>query len=210
MHAPFSGWAVLAVESARVNILQLNVEGITSSKLNIIEQLVSKRAVRLILLQETHSTNAAKLVLPNYKLARFISSRKHGLVTFAHKDLRWTHEGESPNHSDIHWLHTKIDDTTIINVYKPPSSQMTMTSLPVFPPPSIYSSDFNCQHMSWGYETTVGVETASSNGLISMTSASFTTQRSHAISTQVDGTLESTWTWNLQAIPRVISLTDVC
>ena len=35
-------------------------------------------------------------------------------------------------------------------------------------------------------ETTVRVETASSNGLISMTLASYMTQRSHTISTQVD------------------------
>ena len=44
MHAPFSWRAALAVKNASVNsvnILQLNVEGMTSSKLNIIEQLVS-------------------------------------------------------------------------------------------------------------------------------------------------------------------------
>ena len=81
-HVPFSGWAALAVKNAAVKILQLNVKEIMSSKLNIIEQLVSKHAVQLILLQETHCTNAAKLVFPNYKLAGFISSREHGLATF--------------------------------------------------------------------------------------------------------------------------------
>ena len=78
-YAPFSRRAALAVENASVNILQLSVKGITLIKLNIIKKLVSKHAVRLILLQENHCTNAAKLVLPNYKLAGFISSRKHGL-----------------------------------------------------------------------------------------------------------------------------------
>ena len=96
MHAPSSGWAALVVKNANVNILQLNVKGITSSKLNTIEQLVSKHAVGLILLQETHCTNPAKLVLSNYDFAGLISSKKHGLATFVHKYLRWTHEGESP------------------------------------------------------------------------------------------------------------------
>ena len=54
------------------------------------------------------------------------------------------------------------------------------------------------------------METALSNGLISMISASYTTQKSHAVSTQVDGTLELTQIWYLQAVPRVISLTDLC
>ena len=67
------------------------------------------------------------------------------LATFIHKDLRWTHEGVFPNHSDIYWLHTKLDTTSIINVYKSSSSQMTIASLPVFSPPSIYAGNFNCQ-----------------------------------------------------------------
>ena len=50
----------------------------------------------------------------------------------------------------------KIDATLIIIIYKPPSSRMTMASLPVFPPPSIYAGDFNCQHTSWGYQNNSG------------------------------------------------------
>ena len=50
----------------------------------------------------------------------------------------------------------KIDATLIIIIYKPPSSRMTMASLPVFLPPSIYAGDFNCQHTSWGYQNNSG------------------------------------------------------
>ena len=166
----------ISFRNAGVNILQLNIDGITSSKLNIIEQLVSKYAFSLILLQETHCTNATKLVLPKYELAGFISSRKHGLGMFVHKGMKWAHERESPNHSDIYWLNTKIDATLIINVYNPPSSQMTMAYLPVFPPPSIYMPvNLTASIQAEAIKTTAGVETASSNGPISIISASYKT-----------------------------------
>ena len=53
--------AVSAVENASVNILQLNAQGITSSKLNINEQLVLKHAVQLILLQKSTAPMQLKL-----------------------------------------------------------------------------------------------------------------------------------------------------
>ena len=77
--------------------------------------------------------------------------------------------------------------------------------LPAYMPVTLTASTW-----AGGIVTTAGVEIASSNGLISTTSASYMTQRCHAVSTQVDGTLELTWTRHLQAIPRVISLTDMC
>ena len=106
--------------------------------------------------KKPNCTNASKLVLPNYDLAGFISSRKYGLATFVHQDLRWTHEGESPNNLDVYWLHIKMDDTSIINVYKPPPFKKTIASLSVFQPPSKHVDDFNCQHTSWGYRNNSG------------------------------------------------------
>ena len=42
----------------------------------------------------------------------------------------------------------------IVNVYKPPRSRFTPTTVPTFPHPSLYVGDFNCQHVNWGYDTT--------------------------------------------------------
>lgn len=135
------------------NIIQLNVEGLSSSKLNIIEQLAINNKASIILLQETHWSTSTKLALPNYVLAGFITSRTHGLATFVRQNLSWSHEGQSPSSSDIEWICTNVHGNHIVNVYKPPPSHLSTTSLPVFPPPCIYAGDFNCQHTTWGYRS---------------------------------------------------------
>ena len=126
-------------------VLQLNVEGLSASKICVINQLVTKHKVIVILLQETLCTNADQLVLQNFTLAGSVSSRKHGLATFVHKKLSWTLADQSPDGSETEWLCVDIDGIKIINVYKPPTTRLTPT-IPVFPHPSLYAGDFNCRH----------------------------------------------------------------
>ena len=85
---PFSGH--IANKFRRPTILQLNIEGLTASKMNVLHHLAMQFEALVILLQETHCTNAEKLVLPNYQLAGSSLSRKHGLATFVQERLRYT------------------------------------------------------------------------------------------------------------------------
>ena len=85
---PFSGH--IANKFRRPTILQLNIEGLTASKMNVLHHLAMQSEALVILLQETQLTNAKKLVLPNYQLAGSFLSRKHGLATFVHERLRYT------------------------------------------------------------------------------------------------------------------------
>ena len=105
----------------------------------------------VILLQETHCTDAEKLVLPNYQLAESSLSRKHGLATFVHERLRYTLLDQSPPKSEIEWLCVDVDGYKIVNVYKPPPTQLRSLDLPVFPHPCLYAGDFNCRYADWGY-----------------------------------------------------------
>ena len=75
----------IANKFRRPNILQLNIKGLTASKMNVLHHLAMQSKALVILLQETHCTDAEKLVLSNYQLARSSLSRKHGLVTFVHE-----------------------------------------------------------------------------------------------------------------------------
>jgi len=52
------------------------------------------------------------------------------------------------------WLCVDVAGFKIINVYKPPCWRFTPTAIPTFPHPSLYVSDFNCQHVNWGYNKT--------------------------------------------------------
>ena len=136
------------------NILQLNVEGLNASKICVISRLATKHKALIILLQETHCTSVDRLVIPNFTLAGHTQSRKHGFATFVHSRLKWNLVDQSPTGSAIEWLCVDIDGVKVINVYKPPTSRLTPTAIPVFPHPSIYAGDFNYQHTNWGYNST--------------------------------------------------------
>ena len=148
----FSGH--LANKFQRSTILQLNIEGLTASKMNVLHHLAMQSEALVILLQETHCTDAKKLVLPNYQLAGSSLSRRvfFNLATFVHERLRYTLLDQSPPTSDIEWLCVVVDDYKIVNVYKPPPTQLRTLDLPVFPHPCLYAGDFNCRHVDWGYD----------------------------------------------------------
>ena len=57
--APSSGRAVIpTVENQGLSVLQLNAEGLTNAKLEVIRQLADSNQVAVVLLQETHRTQA--------------------------------------------------------------------------------------------------------------------------------------------------------
>ena len=119
---PFSGH--IANRFRRPTILQLNIEGLTASKMNVLHHLAMQSEALVILLQETHCTDAEKLVLPNYQIAGSSLSRKHGLATFVHERLRYTLLDQSPSTSEIEWLCVDVDGYKIVNIYKPPPTRL--------------------------------------------------------------------------------------
>ena len=127
---PFSGH--ISNKFRRPTILQLNIEGLTASKTNVLHHLAMQSEALVILLQETHCTDAERLVLPNYQLAGSSLSRKHGLATFVHERLRYMLLNQSPPTSEIEWLCVDVDGYKIVNVYKPPPTRLQTLDLPVF------------------------------------------------------------------------------
>ena len=148
---PFSGHIIKKFQGP--SILQLNIEGLTASKMNVLHHLATQLEAFVILLQETHCTSAEKLVLSNYQLAGFSLSRKHGLATFVHERLKWTLYDQSPTTSETEWLCVDVDRYKIVNIYKPPPTRLQVSDLPVFTHPCLYAGDFNCPHVDWGYNT---------------------------------------------------------
>ena len=146
--------AIPTIERQGLAVLQLNVEGLTTAKLDIIRHLADSHEVPAVLLQETHCGKADFLRLPGFHLAGSILSRQHGMATFVRSDLSWTATGQSPPGASLEWMSTRIQTTTVVNVYKPPPSVLSTSALPITPAPAIYAGDFNCQHTDWGYSHT--------------------------------------------------------
>ena len=143
----FSGH--IANKFRKPTILQLNIEGLTASnsKMNVLHHLALQSETLVILLQETHCTDAERLVLPSYQLAGSFLSMKHGLVTFVHERLKYMLLNQSPPTSEIEWLCMDVDGYKIVNVYKPSRTQLHFLGLSVFPHPCLYAGDFNCRHV---------------------------------------------------------------
>ena len=121
-------------------------------KINVLHYLAMQSEALVILLQETHCTDAEKLVLPNYQLAGSSLSRKHGLATFVHEQLRYTLLDQSTLTSEIEWLCVDVDVYKIVNAYKSPPTRLRTLDLPVFPHPCLYAGNFNCRHADGGYD----------------------------------------------------------
>ena len=146
----FSGH--IANKFRRPTILQLNIEGLTASKINVLHHLVMQSEALVIPLQETHCTDAEKLVLPNYQIAGSSLRRKHGLATFVHERQRYTLLDQYLLISDIEWLCVDVDGYKIVNVYKPPPTRLQSLDLLMFPHPCLYAEDFYFRYADWGFD----------------------------------------------------------
>ena len=132
-------------------ILQLNVEGFTAAKKQVVEQLARYNKLIAILLQETHYTNPNFLAIAGYELFAHTTSKHRGPATFVSQYATCSTVARSHFNLEIEWLAIRIDDTTIVNIYKPTPTRLTPTLLPPFGNQCIYAGDFNCQHSEWGY-----------------------------------------------------------
>ena len=120
--------------------------------MNVLHDLALQFEALVIVLQETHCTNAEKLVLPSFQLVWSSLSRKHGLATFVHERLRYTLLDQFSPTLEIEWLCVDVDGYEIVNVYKPSPTRLQSLDLPVFPHSYLYAGNFNCRHIDWGYD----------------------------------------------------------
>ena len=74
-------------------------------------------------------------------------SAKKLLEDFSYRRDSWTATVQSPLGSNIECLAINIQLTMVVNVYKLPSPEMSVRSLPPFTAPSMYAEDISCQHL---------------------------------------------------------------
>ena len=134
--------------------------------MNVLHHLAMQSEALVLLLQETHCTDAEKFVLPNYQLTGSSLSRKHGLATFVYERLRYTLLDQSSLTSEIKWLCVDVDGYKIVNVYKPPPTRLRFLDLAVFPHSCLYAGNFNCFMLTGVTMTTVRTVSAWLSGKV--------------------------------------------
>lgn len=138
-----------------LKILQLNIEGISKSKSEVLSRIANENEVHVILLQETHTRSDEDLnnrgSLHGYKLVAALHSPVHGIATYVAEDLfdyKLIHMDQSGN---LFIIGIEIAGTKVINVYKPPSINWPSTVMINFAHPCFIGGDLNTAHDSWGY-----------------------------------------------------------
>ena len=81
------------------NILQINIEGWTSSKKEVLQTIATDKNVMVVLVQETHQNNPQNLKLCGFVLANHIPHAHHGIVTFVRNSISFTNTGCSAQNS---------------------------------------------------------------------------------------------------------------
>ena len=120
---PFSGH--IANKFRRSTILQLNIEGLTASKMN-----VTKLPTSWVFFKQE--------AWPCHVCPRATEIDAFGPI--------------STDIGDRVAVFVYVDGYKIVNVYKSPPTRLQTLDLPVFPHPCLYAGNFNCRHADWGYD----------------------------------------------------------
>ena len=118
-------------------VRQINVEGLTKAKREVIQHLGQKHRAVGILLQETHLTKDEQFNIFRLQHHSWNTSPQTWYCHIC--TIGCTEWSRS----------TTMDGVTTINAYMLPN--IHFTHLPQYPHPAIYAGDFNCQNTLWRY-----------------------------------------------------------
>lgn len=109
-------------------ILQLNVEGLSAAKRSALQEIAEQHKVDIICLQETHVDKdiSSRFTINGFSLLSYHLHPKFGRATYIKNSLAGA---TASQHNDL-WDACKLDQFSIINVYKPPSIDWTDSNLP--------------------------------------------------------------------------------
>ena len=135
----------------QLRILQVNVEGYSKAKGDILAKLTHSENIDILALQETHleERSIARLTVPEFEVISFLGHARFGIATLIKREL--VDKVEEITKPSTHCIGVKIGGITIYNVYKPPSQTWEFSVVPKKEHPVIYVGDFNSHHTRWGY-----------------------------------------------------------
>uniref|UniRef100_H3AA21 Endonuclease/exonuclease/phosphatase domain-containing protein n=1 Tax=Latimeria chalumnae TaxID=7897 RepID=H3AA21_LATCH len=132
-------------------LYQLNVEGLSRAKSDVIAILLKDHNIDILALQETHVAEAdsPRLKIPGYILITSRSHPKHGMATYIRPELKNVAK-PIPTTDDGFTIGIRVGDLAIYNAYKLPNQPWPFPALPPSNHPAVYFGDFK-HHSQWGY-----------------------------------------------------------
>lgn len=135
-----------------LKICQLNVEGFSRAKAEILHKIFIEKDIDVMCLQETHidDEHSKSLKIPGLTCIAAKFHPKHGIATFVRNSLRDKVTSVEEGHF---YIAIQMNDIKIFNVYKPPSQNWNHDLFQVDAHPALLVGDFNSRHSTWGYPT---------------------------------------------------------
>ena len=179
----------IAKKFRRPTILQLNIEGLTESKMNVFYYLALQSEALVILLQKTHCTDAEMLVLST----NWVFFKQEAWPCHVFPRATKVH-AFGPISTDIgdRVLCVDVNAYKIVNVYKPPPTRLRSLDLPVFPHPVFMLEILTVVMLNWVTMITVRSVSAWLAGQVLIVLPSYIMPRTLPVFTPAAGTLAST------------------
>jgi hypothetical protein len=132
-----------------LRVLQLNVEGLSAAKREIIRDLAKRHKVDIVCLQETHVPvqTAGRYSIEGFDLISSTPDAKFGRATYVRSDIADATPISSSSFCDV----IQVGGYKIANVYKPPSANWGPEMFPTLEHLAIFVGDFNSHHPDWNY-----------------------------------------------------------
>ena len=138
-----------------VNVLDLNVEGISLAKSAVISKIATDNDIHVILLQETHAKSHTDLLkrcsIVEFSIAANIPHKQYGIATLVRNDISDVKLSHKSCENDVELLGVDVNGLNIVNIYKPPSRNWSKEVMPIFNEATAYIGDCNSHHSGWGY-----------------------------------------------------------
>lgn len=142
-----------------LKVWQLNIEGISIPKSEILAAKLLEYDIQVALLQETHTEDEQQLAtrgrIEGYDIVAYANHRSYGIATYVRQGVLNVEVIKSTIESnDVHLIVVKVCNVHIFNVYKPPKNRWPNNVITCHEHPSVYCGDFNSHHSNWGYSET--------------------------------------------------------
>lgn len=139
-----------------VRVCVINVEGISRSKSDYLSKLANESHIDIIMTQETHTSSMEALnsrgKIGGYVLVGAELHEKYGTAVYRSTRTQGVSLLESSSASNISLTTVKVNDLTLVNVYKPPNIPWPSTVMKTNQHPAVYCGDFNSHSTEWGYQ----------------------------------------------------------
>lgn len=109
-----------------IRVCQLNVEGISRAKCDLLHKILIDYDVDVLAIQETHTETEDQLRsrarIPGYELIGATYNRSYGTATYIRNTIENATLKRASTSNNIHEITIQVGEITVCNIYKPPAA----------------------------------------------------------------------------------------